>query len=41
MLTSLSASDKAIEFQTTDAYSSVDLTDVMYNVSVQSREEKL
>jgi hypothetical protein len=38
---SLSVSDDIIEFHTTDMHSSLDLTNVVYNVSIQSREEKL
>jgi hypothetical protein len=29
-----------LEIQTTDAYSSLDLTNVIYNVSIHSRDEK-
>jgi hypothetical protein len=41
MRSSLFASVVIIEFQTTDAYSSLDLTNVIYNVSIHSSEEKL
>jgi hypothetical protein len=30
-----------IEFQTTDAYSKLNLTNAMYNLSIHSREEEL
>jgi hypothetical protein len=38
---SLLASVDVIEFQTTDAYSSLDLTDAVYNLNIHSIEEKL
>jgi hypothetical protein len=41
MRSSLFASVDIIEFQTTDAYSSLDLTNVIYNVSIHSRDGKL
>jgi hypothetical protein len=41
MRSSLLASVDIIEFQTTDAYSSLDLTNAMYNLSIHSRDEKL
>jgi hypothetical protein len=41
MRSSLFASVDVIEFQTTDAYSSLDLTNAIYNVSIHSRDEKL
>jgi hypothetical protein len=41
MRSSLFASVHVIEFQTTDAYSSLDLTNAIYNVSIHSRDEKL
>jgi hypothetical protein len=39
MLSSLLASVVVIEFQTTEAHSSLDLTKVKYNIYRQSREE--
>jgi hypothetical protein len=39
MHSSLLASVVIIEFQTTEAYSSLDLTKVKYNIYRQSREE--
>jgi hypothetical protein len=41
MRSSLLASVDLIEFQTTDAYSSLDLTNVVYNLSIHSTDEKL
>jgi hypothetical protein len=38
MRSNLLASVDVNEFQTTDAYSSLDLTNVMYNLSVHTRE---
>jgi hypothetical protein len=40
MRSSLLASVDITEFQTTDAYSSLDLTNVIYNLSKHSRDEK-
>jgi hypothetical protein len=40
MLSILWASYDVIEFQTTDAYSNIDLTNVEYNMYTHSREEK-
>jgi hypothetical protein len=40
MRSSLLASVNVIEFQTEDAYSSLDLTNVVYNLSIHSRDEK-
>jgi hypothetical protein len=37
----LLASVDIIEFQATDAYSSLDLINVMYNLSILSRDENL
>jgi hypothetical protein len=39
MRSSLLASVDVIEFQTTDAYSILDLTNVMYNRSIHSSDE--
>jgi hypothetical protein len=41
MRSSLLASVDVTEFQTTDAYSSLDLTNVIYTLSIHSRDEKL
>jgi hypothetical protein len=41
MRSSLFASDDVIEFQTMDAYSSLDLIYVIYNVSIHPRDKKL
>jgi hypothetical protein len=41
MRSSLLASVDVIEFQKTDAYSSLDLTNVVYNLSIHSTDEKL
>jgi hypothetical protein len=40
-LHSLLASVDVIEFQTTEANSSLDLINVIYNLSIHSRDEKL
>jgi hypothetical protein len=37
----LFASVGVIELQTTEAYSTLDLTNVKYNVNIHSRDEKL
>jgi hypothetical protein len=41
MRSSLLASVDIIDFQTTDAYSILDLTNAMYNLSKHSKDEKL
>jgi hypothetical protein len=41
MRSSLLASVDVFEFQATDAYSSLDLTNVIYDLCVHSREEKV
>jgi hypothetical protein len=41
MRSSLLASVDVIEFQTTDAYANLDLTNTMYNLSIHSTDEKL
>jgi hypothetical protein len=41
MRSSLFASGDVIEFQATDAYTSLDLTIVIYNVNIHSRDEKV
>jgi hypothetical protein len=41
MRSSLLASVDVIEFQTQDAYSSLDLTNVIYNLCIHSRDEKV
>jgi hypothetical protein len=41
MRSSLLASVDIIEFQTTDAFSSLDLTNVLYKLSIHSSDEKL
>jgi hypothetical protein len=41
MRSSLFASVDVIEFETKDAYSSLDLTNGIYNVSIHSGDEKL
>jgi hypothetical protein len=41
MRSSLLASVDVIEFQTTEAYSNLDLTNVKYSTYKQSREENL
>jgi hypothetical protein len=41
MRASLSASLDVKEFQTKNAYSTVDLTNVKYNMNIHSRDEKL
>jgi hypothetical protein len=41
MLSSLLASVDVIEFQTTDTYSSLDLTKVICNRCIYSRDEKV
>jgi hypothetical protein len=41
MRSRLLASVDVIEFQTMDAYSSLDIINAMYNLSIHSREDKL
>jgi hypothetical protein len=41
MGSSLLASVDVIKFQTTDAYSSLDITNVIYNLCINSRDEKV